>query len=380
MPGSNMLSEQDLSIKEAARRFASTELAPFGREWDRAGRCPDDVILRMGELGYLGMLIPQSHGGAGTSFLAYMLALEEIAGGNAGLSTLMHVHGLGVARSVSMYGTDAQKAAWLPRMAIGEAIGAFCLTEPQAGSDPASIRTRAVRSDGGWRISGTKQFITNGARAKVAIVVAVTDPEAGKRGISAFLVDTSSPGFSVGRVEEKMGQATSDTAQLVFDEVAVADDAVFGRLNNALPMSLSMLADGRASVAAQAVGIAQAAFDQALSYARERVAFGKPLIEHQAMAFRLADMATGIELARTFAHKVADMLDRGIGCLKEASMAKLYACEMAEKVCSDAMHVHGGYGYTKDLALERFYRDVRVCQIYEGTSDIQRMVIARQLG
>ena len=372
-----MLADENSEIRAMARRFAQKELAPHANAWSEAGSVPEAIVRRMGELGFLGLLIPQAYGGAGVGVLTFMLVMEEIAAGDGGLSTLMHVHAMGVARAIAAHGTDEQKQTWLPRMATGEAIGAFCLTEPGAGSDASAIQSRARAVDGGWRISGTKQFITNGARASLAIVIAVTDPQAGKRGLSAFIVPTNAPGFSVGRVEKKLGQASSDTAQLIFDDVFVAGNALFGSLDGALPMALSMLADGRASVAAQAVGMARAAYELALHFAGERVAFGKSLIEHQAIAFRLADMATSIEVARTFTHKVGALLDDGVDCLKEASMAKLFAGEMAEKVCSDAIHVHGGYGYLRDYTVERIYRDVRVCQIYEGTNDIQRMIIAR---
>ncbi len=333
----------------------------------------------MGELGFLGLMIPEAYGGSGAGVSTFMLVMEEIAAGDGGLSTLLHVHSMGVARALAAFGTETQLRTWLPRMASGEAIGAFCLTEPGAGSDASAITTRARPVDDGWRIDGTKQFITNGARASMAIVIAVTDPQAGKRGITAFVVPTDAAGFSVGRIEEKLGQASSDTAQLHFDDVFVPADAVLGQINGGLPMALSMLAEGRASAAAQAVGMARAAYELALRYATERTAFGKPLIDHQAIAFRLADMATSIEVARTFTRSVGAMLDAGVDSLKEASMAKLFAGEMSEKVCSDAIHIHGGYGYLKDYKVERIYRDVRVCQIYEGTNDIQRMIIARSI-
>jgi alkylation response protein AidB-like acyl-CoA dehydrogenase len=373
------LTDAQQQVQSTARRFSREVLAPNAGAWERDGAAPNEVIRQMGELGLFGLLIPTEFGGSGSDVLTFIIAMEEIAAGDGGLSTLMHVHGLGVARTLAKHGTEEQKRRWLPSMATGDVIGAFCLTEPQAGSDPAAIETRAQAVDGGWRISGTKQYITNGARAKLALVIAVTDKEAAKRGISAFLVPTGAVGFSVARVEEKMGQVTSDTAQILLENVYVGHDAVFGDINRALPLALGLLADGRVSVAAQATGMARAAYSLALQYARERKTFGKPLIDHQAIAFRLADMATKIEVTRAFAHSVARKIDAGENALKEASMAKLYGAIMAEEVCSAALDIHGGSGYIKGNPVERIYRDVRVCQIYEGTNDIQRMVISRHL-
>ena len=373
------LTDDQQQVQSTARRFSQEVLAPNAGAWEREGTAPKEVIRQMGELGLFGLLIPTEFGGSGSDVLTFIIAMEEIAAGDGGLSTLMHVHGLGVARTLAKHGTEEQKRRWLPSMATGDVIGAFCLTEPQAGSDPAAIETRAQAVDGGWRISGTKQYITNGARAKLALVIAVTDKEAAKRGISAFLVPTGAVGFSVARVEEKMGQVTSDTAQILLENVYVGHDAVFGDINRALPLALGLLADGRVSVAAQATGMARAAYSLALQYARERKTFGKPLINHQAIAFRLADMATKIEVTRAFAHSVARKIDAGENALKEASMAKLYGAIMAEEVCSAALDIHGGSGYIKGNPVERIYRDVRVCQIYEGTNDIQRMVISRHL-
>lgn len=373
------LTDAQQQVQSTARRFSREVLAPNAGAWEREGTAPNEVIRQMGELGLFGLLIPTEFGGSGSDVLTFIIAMEEIAAGDGGLSTLMHVHGLGVARTLAKHGTEEQKRRWLPSMATGDVIGAFCLTEPQAGSDPAAIETRAQAVDGGWRISGTKQYITNGARAKLALVIAVTDKEAAKRGISAFLVPTGAVGFSVARVEEKMGQVTSDTAQILLENVYVGHDAVFGDINRALPLALGLLADGRVSVAAQATGMARAAYSLALQYARERKTFGKPLIDHQAIAFRLADMATKIEVTRAFAHSVARKIDAGENALKEASMAKLYGAIMAEEVCSAALDIHGGSGYIKGNPVERIYRDVRVCQIYEGTNDIQRMVISRHL-
>ncbi|MDB5971168.1 MAG: Acyl-CoA dehydrogenase [Hydrocarboniphaga sp.] len=374
-----MLTDDDLQIQDGARRFARERLIPQSAAWDRGEPVPDALLREMGELGYLGLLIPEEYGGSGACLLTYVVALEEISAGNGGLSTLMHVHGLGTAGPIARFGTPAQKQRWLPAMASGEAIGAVCLTEPNAGSDVAAIRTRAVRSEGGWRLSGVKQFISNGARAKIAIVLAVTDPHAGRRGMTLFLVPTDTPGFKVGKPEEKMGQRTSDTVQITLDDCEVPEDAILGGLNQAFGLTMGLLSDGRISIAAQAVGMASAALDHAVAYARERTAFGKPLTGHQAVAFRLADMATSVEVARTFTQATARKFDAGVDCVSEASMAKLFAGEMAERVCSDAIQIHGGYGYLKDYPVERIYRDVRVCQIYEGTNDIQRLIISRKV-
>lgn len=374
-----MLTDEDIMIRDTARRFAREKLAPFGREWDKTGEFPPQLLTEMGALGLFGLLLPEAYGGSNAGYLKHMLAVEEIAAGNGGISTLMHVHALGAASTLAALGNDAQKAEWLPRMIAGEAIGAICLSEPEAGSDVASIRTRATRVDGGWRLEGVKQFVSNGARAKIIIILAITEPGAGSRSMSFFLVPAGTPGFVVARREEKLGQSTSDTAQIVLDNCRVGDDAVLGALHHALPLTMALLSDGRVSIAAQAIGMARAAYECALDYAKERKAFGKTIFDHQAVAFRLADMATSIDVARAHMHAAARLLDAGEECVKEASMTKLFACQMAERVCSDAIQIHGGYGYLKDFPVERIYRDVRVCQIYEGTNDIQRLIIARRI-
>lgn len=374
-----MLNEDNLMIQETARRFAREKLAPFGREWDQTGDFPPDLLREMGELGLFGLLMPEEFGGMNGGYLNWVIALEEIAAGNGGISTLMHVHALGTSGPLAHLGSQEQKARWLPAMISGEAIGSICLSEPHAGSDVSKVKTRAKRVDGGWQLDGVKQFISNGQRASVSIVLAVTDPDAGNRGMSFFIVPTDTPGYIVGKVEEKLGQKTSDTAQIILENCVVPEDAVLGTLNQALPATMGLLSDGRISIAAQAVGLARAAFEQAVEYAKERTAFGKTVAEHQAVAFRLADMATQIEVARSMTYHAARLIDAGIDCVKEASMAKLYAGEMAERVCSDAIQIHGGYGYLSDYPVERIYRDVRVCQIYEGTNDIQRLIIARRI-
>ncbi len=371
--------EDQAMIRDTARAFARERLAPFAAEWDRESRFPAEALAEMGGLGFLGMLVPEAWGGAEVDFVGYILALEEVAAGDGACSTIMSVQNSVVCGPVLAFGSEAQKDRYLRPLAAGEMLGAFCLTEPQAGSDAAAIRTRAVRTDGGWVLNGTKQFITNGKHGRLAVVFAVTDAQAGPRGISAFLVPTDSPGYVVARLEAKLGQRASDTAQVVLEDCFVPDDHLLGEEGAGYRIALANLEGGRIGIAAQAVGMARAAHEAAVEYAEERESFGSRLIGHQAVAFRLADMATRIEVARQMVLHAADLRRAGLPCLKEASMAKLFASEMAEQVCSDAIQIHGGYGYVSDYPVERIYRDVRVCQIYEGTSDIQRMLIARSL-
>lgn len=368
--------EQDM-VRDMARRFATERLAPFSAEWDRTGEFPRDRIAEMGALGLMGMLVPEAYDGAASDHVSYVLALEEIAAGNGAMSTVMSVHNSVGCAPILRFGTEEQKQRFLRPMARGEWLGAFALTEPQAGSDASALKTRARRGGKGWVLDGTKQFITSGRSADVAIVFAVTDPDAGKRGISAFIVPTSTPGYRVASIERKLGQHLSDTAQLVFEEMEVGADQMLGAEGEGYRIALSNLEGGRIGIAAQSVGMARAAFEAARNYAQERRSFGVRIVEHQAVAFRLADMATRIEVARQMVLHAATLREAGQPALKEASMAKLFASEMAEQVCSDAIQIHGGYGYVADFPVERIYRDVRVCQIYEGTSDIQRMVIAR---
>jgi butyryl-CoA dehydrogenase len=374
-----VLTEEKILVRDMARRFAEEVLAPNAAEWDRTRTFPADALRQMGELGLLGMLIPPEHDGAGLDHVALAVALEEIAAGDGATSTIMSVQNSVVCVPILKFGSAEQKERYLRPLARGELIGAFCLTEPHAGSDAAAIRTRAVRTAHGWRLNGTKQFITSGKHAGLAIVFAVTDPDAGKRGISAFLVPTDTPGYRVARVENKLGQRASDTAQITFEDCEIPSDHQLGAEGAGYKIALSNLEGGRIGIAAQAVGMARAALAAALAYARERQAFGVPIVDHQAIAFRLADMATRVEVARQMVLHAAALRDAGRACLREASMAKLFASEMAEQVCSDAIQIHGGYGYVEDFPVERIYRDVRVCQIYEGTSDVQRLVIARQL-
>jgi alkylation response protein AidB-like acyl-CoA dehydrogenase len=374
-----ILSEEQAMVREMARQFARERLAPGAAERDRTGAFPAAELAEMGELGLLGMVVPEEWGGAGADAIAYALAIEEIAAGDGAISTIMSVHNSVGCAPILTFGTLAQKERFLRPMAAGRMLGAFCLTEPQAGSDASALKTRAVRDGDHYVLNGAKQFITNGQHAGVALVFAVTDPAAGKKGISAFLVPTDTPGYQVARLEDKLGQRCSDTAQIVLEDVRVPADLMLGEPGQGYRIALANLEGGRIGIAAQSVGMAQAAFEAARDYARDRVSMGVPIIEHQAVAFRLADMATRIEAARQLVLHAASLRGAGQPCLKEASMAKLFASEMAERVCSDAIQTFGGYGYVNDFPVERIYRDVRVCQIYEGTSDIQRLVIARNL-
>jgi butyryl-CoA dehydrogenase len=373
------LTEEQTMIRDMARTFAAEQLAPHAAEWDRTHAFPADAIRQMGELGLLGMLVPEEWGGAGADHVAYALAIEEVAAGDGACSTIMSVHNSVACMPILTFGSQQQKETWLRPMARGELLGAFALTEPQAGSDAAAIRTRAVRDGEGYVLNGVKQFITSGKTAQMAVVFAATDPSAGKKGITAFIVPTDTPGYVVSRIEEKMGQRASDTAQLTFEDMRIPETLRLGAEGEGYRIALANLEGGRIGIAAQSVGMARAAFEVALDYAKEREAFGKPIVEHQAVAFRLADMATEIEAARLMVLRAARLRDGGEPCLKEASMAKLFASEMAERVCSSAIQILGGYGYVADFPVERIFRDVRVSQIYEGTSDVQRMVISRAL-
>jgi butyryl-CoA dehydrogenase len=374
-----ILSQEQKAVRDVARRFAAERLAPFAAEWDRERHFPAEALAEMGQLGLLGMLVPEDYDGAASDHVSYALALEEIAAGDGACSTIMSVQNSVGCAPVLRFGTEEQKERFLRPMARGEMLAAFCLTEPEAGSDASAIKTRARRAGNRYVLTGTKQFITSGRNAKVAIVFAVTAPEAGKKGISAFIVPTDRPGWRVAKIEEKLGQRASDTAQIVFEEMEVTPDLLLGEEGEGYRIALANLEGGRIGIGAQSVGMARAAFEAATAYARERRSFGVPIAEHQAVAFRLADMATRIEAARQLVLHAAALRDAGEACLKEAAMAKLYASEMAERVCSDAIQIHGGYGYLRDFPVERIWRDVRVCQIYEGTSDIQRLIISRQV-
>ena len=368
-------------VRDAVRSFVAEQIAPFAAQWDRERTFPAAALKGLAAIGCFGIAVPERWGGAGLDYASLAVILEEIAAGDGATSTIVSVNNCPVCSILMAWGTEAQKDRWLTPLASGAMLGAFCLTEPQVGSDAGALATTAVTDDGGgsWRIDGVKQFITSGRNGDVDIVMAVTDRAAGKRGISAFLVPTDAPGYTVARLEDKLGQHASDTAQIVFENCRVPAENLIGELGAGYRIALSGLEGGRIGIASQAVGMARAAFDAALRYAHERSAFGKPIFEHQAVQFRLADMATRIEAARQLIRHAAALKDAGRPCLKEAAMAKLFASEIAERVCSDAIQVHGGYGYVSDFPVERLYRDVRVCQIYEGTSDIQRILIGRAL-
>ena len=374
-----ILSEEQEMIRDTARSFSEKELKPKAAEWDREARFPREVMAGLAELGFLGMLVGTDWDGAGTDNVSYALALMEVAAGDGSCSTIMSVHNSVGCMPILRYGSAQQKERFLRPMARGEQLGCFCLTEPHTGSDAAALRSKAVRDGNHWVLSGTKQFITSGREADVAIVFAVTDPEAGKKGISAFIVPTDSPGYRVASVERKLGQKASDTCQIVFDELRLTPDLMLGEEGEGYKIALSNLEGGRIGIAAQSVGMARAAFEAARDYARERKTFAQPIKDHQAIAFKLADMATKIQAAELMVLHAASLRDAGRPCLTEASMAKLFASEAAEAIASDSIQIHGGYGYLADFPVERIYRDVRVCQIYEGTSEVQRLIIARNV-
>jgi alkylation response protein AidB-like acyl-CoA dehydrogenase len=377
--GSDFYSEEQRMIRDAAREFAREELKPHAAQFDKDGWISDSTIEKLGELGLLGMVVPEEWGGSYTDYTAYALAIEEIAAGCAATATLMSVHNSVACGPILNFGTDEQKRRYLPDMAQGKAVGCFCLTEPQAGSEAHNLKTRAVFEQGSWVLNGAKQFITNGKRAKVAIVFAVTDPEARKKGISAFIVPTDTPGFIVSPPEHKLGIRGSDTCAITFDNCRISGDCLLGPRGKGLSIALSNLEGGRIGIAAQAVGIASAAFEAALAYAKTRKQFERPIAEFGSIGNMLADMQVSINAARLLTHQAARMRTAGLPCLSEACQAKLYASEMAERVCSHAIQIHGGYGYLEDYNVERHYRDARITQIYEGTSEIQRLVIARTL-
>jgi alkylation response protein AidB-like acyl-CoA dehydrogenase len=372
-----ILDNDQRMIRDTLRDFARERLAPNAAQWDREHTFPAAALQELAALGVWGMVVPEEWGGPGLDYVSLAIAIEEIAAGDGATSTILSVQNSLVCGILNKYGSDAQKVRWLTGAATGELLGCFCLTEPHVGSDAAAIKTRAVKDGDQWVLSGVKQFITSGQHAKIAIVFAVTDPAAGRKGISCFCVPTETNGYVVARIEEKLGQKASDTAQILFENCRIPADCMIGAEGDGYRIALSNLEAGRIGIAAQAVGMARSALEAAVKYAKEREAFGKPIVEHQAVAFRLADMATRIEVARQMVWHAATLRSAGEPCLKEASMAKLFASEMAERVCSDAIQIHGGYGYVSDFPVERIYRDVRVCQIYEGASDIQRLVIAR---
>ncbi|WP_263264627.1 acyl-CoA dehydrogenase family protein [Pseudomonas sp. RIT-PI-S] len=373
------LSEEQVMFRDMARQFAQGQIAPHAQAWEKAGWIDDQVIAQMGELGLLGMVVPEQWGGSYLDYVAYALAVEEISAADAAVGAMMSVHNSVGCGPILKFGTAAQQDTWLPRLASGQAIGCFCLTEPQAGSEAHNLRTRAERQGDEWVLNGAKQFVTNGRRAELAIVFAVTDPQLGKKGLSAFLVPTATPGFTVDRSEHKLGIRASDTCAITLSDCRVPAANLLGEQGKGLAIALSNLEGGRIGIAAQAVGVARAALEAALRYGRDRVQFGQPIVEHQSVANLLADMHTRINAARLLVLHAARLRSAGLPCLSEASQAKLFASEMAEWVCSKAIQIHGGYGYLEDYPVEKYYRDARITQIYEGSSEIQRMVIAREL-
>ncbi len=374
-----LLNDDHRAVQDAVRAFVQQEIAPHAARWDKECHFPAAELRGLAALGCYGIAVPTEWDGAGLDYLALAVILEEIAAGDGATSTVVSVNNCPVCSILVAWANDAQKEQWLKPLARGEMLGAFCLTEPHVGSQADGLKTTARRDGGDYVLNGVKQFITSGKNGDVAIVIAVTDKAAGKKGISAFVVPTATPGYVVARIEDKLGQHASDTAQIVFEDCRIPAANLLGDEGQGLKIALSGLEGGRIGIAAQSVGMARAAFDAALVYAKERVAFGKPIYEHQALQFRLGEMATQIEAARQLLHHAASLKDAGVPCLKEAAMAKLFASEMAERVCSAAIQVFGGYGYVSDFPVERIYRDVRVCQIYEGTSDVQKLLIGRAL-
>jgi butyryl-CoA dehydrogenase len=374
-----LLTQDHIAVQDAVRAYVQDRIAPNAAEWDKTHHFPKAELRGLADLGCYGVAVPPEYDGAGLDYLALALILEEIAAGDGATSTIVSVNNCPVCSILMAWANEAQKQQWLKPLARGELLGAFCLTEPHVGSEAGGLKTTATKDGGDYVLNGVKQFITSGKHGDVAIVMAVTDKVAGKKGISAFIVPIATPGYTVSRLEDKTGQHASDTAQILFENCRVPAENRIGDEGQGLKIALSGLEGGRIGIASQSVGMARAAFDAALTYSKQRVTFGQPIFEHQALQFRLADMATEIEAARQLIHHAASLKDAGRPCLKEAAMAKLYASEMAERVCSAAIQIHGGYGYVSDFPVERIWRDVRVCQIYEGTSDVQRILIGRAL-
>jgi len=374
-----ILNQDQQLIREAVRSFAAQELWPHAARWDKEHYFPKEVHKGLAELGAYGICVPEEFGGANLDYLTLAVVIEEIAAGDGGTSTAISVTNCPVNAILMRYGNLAQKKQWLTPLAQGHMLGVFCLTEPHVGSDASSLKTTAVKDGDSYVINGVKQFITSGKNGHAAIVIAVTDKGAGKKGMSAFIVPTNTPGYVVARLEDKLGQHSSDTAQINFDNCRIPIENLIGNEGEGYKIALGALEGGRIGIAAQSVGMARSAFEFALSYAKDRQSFGTAIFNHQAVGFRLADCATKIEAARQLLWHAASLRDAGLPCLKEAAMAKLFASEMAEEVCSAAIQTLGGYGYVSDFPVERIYRDVRVCQIYEGTSDVQKIIIQRAL-
>ena len=374
-----LLNQDQEMIRDAMRDFVHEQITPHAARWDKEHHFPKDVHQGLAALGAYGICVPEELGGAGMDYLSLALVLEEIAAGDGGTSTVISVTNCPVNAILMKYGNAQQQEFWLRPLAQGKMLGAFCLTEPHVGSDASALRTTALRDGDDYVINGVKQFITSGKNGDVAIVIAVTDKAAGKKGMSAFIVPTNNPGYQVARLEEKLGQHSSDTAQINFENCRISAANLIGAEGEGYKIALSALEGGRIGIAAQSVGMARAAFECALQYSKERESFGQPIFNHQAVGFRLAECATQIEAARQLIWHAASLRDAGRPCLKEAAMAKLFASEMAERVCSAAIQTLGGYGVVNDFPVERIYRDVRVCQIYEGTSDVQKILIQRAL-
>jgi alkylation response protein AidB-like acyl-CoA dehydrogenase len=374
-----LLSDDHRAVQDAVRSFVQDRIAPKAAEWDKTHHFPAAELRGLAELGCYGVAVPTEWDGAGLDYLALAIILEEIAAGDGATSTVVSVNNCPVCSILMAFGNAEQKQRFLKPLARGDALGAFCLTEPQVGSEAGGLKTTAAKDGDDYVLDGVKQFLTSGKTGNLAIVMAVTDRSAGKKGISAFIVPTDAPGYVVARIEDKMGQHASDTAQILFEQCRVPAANLLAEEGQGLKVALSGLEGGRIGIAAQSVGMARAAFEAALAYSKERTSFGQKIFEHQAVQFKLADMATQIEAARQLIHHAASLKDAGRPCLKEAAMAKLFASEMAERVCSAAIQVFGGYGYVSDFPVERIYRDVRVCQIYEGTSEVQKILIGRAL-
>ncbi|MBV6274267.1 acyl-CoA dehydrogenase family protein [Alcaligenaceae bacterium CGII-47] len=373
-----LTNEQEM-VRDTAREFAKKEIAPYAQEWERDGVVPTHILKHLGELGLMGICVDERWGGAGADFVSYILATVELAGADCGVCNMMNVHNSPVCSALSRYGTDEQNERMLQPLSQGKLFGALLLTEPDAGSDASAIKTRAIKKGNKYILNGTKQFVTSGQTANVAMILAVTDPSKGSKGITCFVTSTDNPGYKVSRIEEKMGHRNCDTCQIVLDDMEVPVEDVLGQVGEGYKIILSFLTPGRIAIAAQAVGVARAALEATLVYAQERKTFGKPLIEHQSIAFRLADMATQVRIARTALLQVAHDQETGRIDPTDASMIKVFASEMAENVCSAAVQIHGGYGYLTDYPVEKYYRDARVLQIYEGSSEVQKILISRSL-
>jgi butyryl-CoA dehydrogenase len=374
-----IFNEEQRLIQDTARQYVAEKITPFAANWDRDKTFPKDALAGLAKLGFYGMLVPEQWGGCDIGYTSAAIVLEEIAAGDAACSTIISVTNSVGCMPIYQFGDEWQKNEFLRPLASGKKLAAFCLTEPQAGSDAAKLKTKAVLDGNDYVLNGTKQFITSGKNADIAIVFAVTDSAAGKKGMSAFIVPTTTPGYIVSSVEEKLGQHASDTCQIVLKDCRIPSTHRLGEQGQGYKIALANLEGGRIGIAAQCVGIARAALEAALLFSKERETFGNPIAKHQSISFKLAEMATQLEAARQLTFHAGQLKDQNLPCLTQASMAKLFASEIAEKVCSEAIHIHGGYGYLKDFPVERFFRDVKVCQIYEGTNEVQKMVISRSL-